>query len=126
MWRQGPRPAAGSPTTHRPQGRSGKAISLVEPEELPFLMDLQLYLGRTLNAIPADRKRGGADDEPDGYTDPQEIVLASFPASRLESEVEFINTQIAASHELGELLGVATRALQVATAAPCNGHVTAM
>ena len=39
-------------------GRSGKAISLVEPEELPFLMDLQLYLGRSLNAIPADRKRG--------------------------------------------------------------------
>jgi len=35
-------------------GRSGTAVSLVEPDELPFLYDLSLYLGRPVKAVPSE------------------------------------------------------------------------
>ena len=47
-------------------GRAGRAISFVEPEELPYLIDLQLYLGRTLRPVPPGRGSQGASKEARG------------------------------------------------------------
>ncbi|KAL1508816.1 hypothetical protein AB1Y20_004911 [Prymnesium parvum] len=91
-------------------GRPGKAVSLVEPEELPFLMDLKLYLGRTLHAVPADHRVAAAEE---GEIDVSTIVLARFPTTLLETEVEFVQSHLSASDELQDLLGVASRALQM-------------
>jgi len=76
-------------------GRSGKAVSLIEPEELPYLMDLQLYLGRSLAVVPAGSPDEFADNETTsaevaGVGDADRICLAGFPVSQLESEVEYI------------------------------------
>ena len=38
----------------------GTAVSLVEPEELPYLLDLSLYLGRPVAAVPSEADSGGA------------------------------------------------------------------
>lgn len=34
------------------QGRRGSAFSLVDPEELPYMMDLHLFLGRPVASAP--------------------------------------------------------------------------
>lgn len=99
-------------------GRSGKAVSLIEPEELPYLMDLQLYLGRSLAVVPAGSPDEFADNETTsaevaGVGDADRICLAGFPVSQLESEVEYIAGVLRSQPELSDLHGVATRALQM-------------
>ena len=42
------------------RGRTGRALSLVEHEELPYLVDLMLYLGRNLTPVPIGGERRGA------------------------------------------------------------------
>ena len=97
-------------------GRSGRAISLVEPEEMPYLVDLHLYLGRNLRPVPlgeegpssssaaAANGRVGANDD---------VPLAVLPPSTLEIEVEYVNRQLNANPELDALHRVAMRSLQM-------------
>ena len=40
-------------------GRSGTAFSLVAPDELPYVLDLHLFLGRPLNWATPGRKYTG-------------------------------------------------------------------
>ena len=88
-------------------GRTGRALSLVEHEELPYLVDLMLYLGRNLTPVPIGGEGatdvGGADD----------VELGVLPSTRLEAEVEYINGLMRETPELGALQRVATRALQM-------------
>ena len=76
-------------------GRTGRALSLVEHEELPYLVDLMLYLGRNLTPVPIGGEgaadEGGADD----------VELGVLPSTRLEAEVEYINGLMRETPELG-------------------------
>ena len=45
------------------QGKSGLAVSLVEPDELPYMVDLHLYLGHPLQDT-YDDAGGSVDHEP--------------------------------------------------------------
>ncbi|PVD32687.1 hypothetical protein C0Q70_08132 [Pomacea canaliculata] len=44
-------------------GRSGVAYSLIAAEELPYLVDLHVFLGREIKVVPPD----GQQDDSDGY-----------------------------------------------------------
>ena len=58
-------------------GRSGTAYSLLSPDELPYLLDLHLFLGKAVTlATPGSEERSG--------------VLGSVPHSVLGEEDEFI------------------------------------
>ena len=39
-------------------GRTGTAYSLVSPDELAFVIDLHLFLGRSLNLVRSGKKYG--------------------------------------------------------------------
>ncbi|EOD14477.1 hypothetical protein EMIHUDRAFT_196834 [Emiliania huxleyi CCMP1516] len=85
----------------------GTAVSLVEPEELPYLLDLSLYLGRPVAAVPSEADSGGARAAP---PDPAAgcLVLGRFPVSLLSHEVE--QAVYAERPEAAELARVASRA----------------
>ena len=39
-------------------GRSGSAFSLVSPDEMPFVLDLHLFLGRSLKMVTSNTQKG--------------------------------------------------------------------
>ena len=88
-------------------GRSGWAWSFVTPVELPYLCDLQLFLGRPL--VSAHRM---ASDEPLDLHGA--LVLGTLPRETLDDEVEFVDnmmhasSNVAAQHDA--LRGVVQRA----------------
>ncbi|KAL6079659.1 ATP-dependent RNA helicase DDX54 [Balamuthia mandrillaris] len=60
-------------------GRSGTAYSLVAPEEVPFMLDLHLFLGRpAVNKVPAGTT----------YHDSQ-VYYGNVPSYLLESQIDF-------------------------------------
>ncbi len=67
-------------------GRQGWAWSLVTNTELPYLLDLQLFLGRPL--VSAKGSAGAAAD----FTD--SLLLGSMPRDLLDAEVEYVNTSL--------------------------------
>nr|XP_004611249.1 unnamed protein product [Sorex araneus] len=84
-------------------GRSGTAYSLVAPDELPYLLDLHLFLGRALSlACPGDTpSAGGADG-----------VLGRVPQTVVDDEDGGLRTAREASQELQGLGRVAGNAQQ--------------
>ncbi|KAJ2397094.1 ATP-dependent RNA helicase dbp10, partial [Coemansia sp. RSA 2559] len=71
-------------------GRRGWAYSLITTEELPFVMDLQLFLGRPLHlgsSFYRDNKKTPT------YT--KEIVLGRFPLELIEAEKEWVIAAVA-------------------------------
>ncbi|KAI9463699.1 ATP-dependent RNA helicase DBP10 [Lactarius psammicola] len=78
-------------------GRPGWAWSFVGPTELPYLVELQLFLGRPL---VCDVPRG---DE-GSYT--ESLVLGAFPRETLDDEVAYIRILDAENHALPTLRNV--------------------
>lgn len=70
-------------------GRFGRAVSLVEPEELPYLVDLHLYLGRTLRPVPLS-----GSCATDAGCDLNTVDLAVFPPTPLEAEMEYAEVRV--------------------------------
>jgi ATP-dependent RNA helicase DDX54/DBP10 len=68
-------------------GRTGTAISFVTGDELPYLLDLQLFLGRSLVLSATYENR--VDISPD-YT--SEIVLGSVPPNVLGMDMENVQS----------------------------------
>ncbi|KAJ2887800.1 ATP-dependent RNA helicase dbp10, partial [Coemansia asiatica] len=66
-------------------GRRGWAYSLVTPEEIPYVLDLQLFLGRTLHLGSSVYLKNGKTPE---YT--SEIVLGQFPIELTELDSEWV------------------------------------
>eukprot|EP00300_Choanocystis_sp_HF-7_P006956 c15003_g1_i2.p1 GENE.c15003_g1_i2~~c15003_g1_i2.p1 ORF type:complete len:778 (+),score=190.70 c15003_g1_i2:50-2335(+) len=71
-------------------GRKGFAFSLVSPDELPYMIDLHLFLGGDLNC-------GKGDSTP---FDPARSYYGAIPADLLSMEVEGTKTIIAETVEL--------------------------
>ncbi|KAI0256032.1 DEAD-domain-containing protein [Lactifluus subvellereus] len=78
-------------------GRPGWAWSFAGPTELPYLIELQLFLGR-----PLTRDAPGGDEAP--YT--ENLVLGAFPREALDDEVAYIRALDAEHHALPALRGV--------------------
>jgi ATP-dependent RNA helicase DDX54/DBP10 len=87
-------------------GRKGWAWSLVAHGELPYLCDLQLFLGRPLitlsSSIPASAT---TSEEP--YT--QSLILAPFPRDLMDLEVEYVRTLDESQNTLPTLRAVMGR-----------------
>ncbi|KAG2074614.1 ATP-dependent RNA helicase DBP10 [Suillus decipiens] len=87
-------------------GRKGWAWSLVAHGELPYLCDLQLFLGRPLisssSSIPASAT---TSEEP--YT--QSLLFAPFPRDLMDSEVEYVRTLDESQNTLPTLRAVMGR-----------------
>ncbi|XP_027422460.1 ATP-dependent RNA helicase DDX54 isoform X1 [Bos indicus x Bos taurus] len=85
-------------------GRSGTAYSLVAPDEVPYLLDLHLFLGRALTlARPPE--------EPSG-TEGGDGVLGRVPQGVVDDEDCGLRTSLEASLELRGLSRVANNAQQ--------------
>jgi len=85
-------------------GRRGWAWSFVGRDEVPFLLDLQLFLGRPL----VDHVRLDGDVPPEtAFT--TSLVLAPFPRDALDEEIEHIKQLGEVNFELGSLRGVMER-----------------
>lgn len=85
-------------------GRSGTAYSLVAPDEVPYLLDLHLFLGRTLTlACPHEEPSGAVGG--DG-------VLGRVPQSVVDDEDCSLRNTLEASLELQGLGRVADNAQQ--------------
>nr|XP_010341150.1 ATP-dependent RNA helicase DDX54 isoform X2 [Saimiri boliviensis boliviensis] len=85
-------------------GRSGTAYSLVAPDEIPYLLDLHLFLGRPLAlALPLEEPSGAAGV--DG-------VLGRVPQSVVDEEDGGLQSTLEASLELRGLARVADNAQQ--------------
>ncbi|KAM4827340.1 ATP-dependent RNA helicase DDX54 isoform 2-T2 [Thomomys bottae] len=85
-------------------GRSGTAYSLVAPDEVPYLLDLHLFLGRALNLARPQEEPSGAVGT-DG-------VLGRVPQSVVDEEDGGLRSTLEASLELRGLGRVAENAQQ--------------
>ncbi|KAF0553306.1 DEAD-domain-containing protein [Gigaspora margarita] len=79
-------------------GRKGWAYSLITPEELPYLLDLQLFLGRRLLF-------GSATNSTPDYT--SDIIIGFFPHDPLGSYVEWVKGKQQEINNLKSLCDVA-------------------
>jgi ATP-dependent RNA helicase DDX54/DBP10 len=84
-------------------GRKGTAYSLVAPDELPFLLDLQLFLGQPLVVA-------GSQDAPSGDA---ALVLGTMPRDLLDMEHERVCAQVALNGTLEALQKVVMNAYKL-------------
>ncbi|KAL6708507.1 ATP-dependent RNA helicase dbp10 [Coniothyrium glycines] len=80
-------------------GRKGWAYSLCRHVDLPYLIDLQMFLGKRLSL-------GRSSDEPNYAED---FVVGSLAPYQLESSVEIVNKHLADDEDLALLLSVAEK-----------------
>ncbi|XP_021042257.1 ATP-dependent RNA helicase DDX54 isoform X1 [Mus pahari] len=85
-------------------GRSGTAYSLVAPDEVPYLLDLHLFLGRSVTLARPHEEPSGAVGR-DG-------VLGRVPQSVVDDEDSSLQTTMGASLDLQGLHRVANNAQQ--------------
>lgn len=81
-------------------GRKGWAWSFVTNTELPYLLDLQLFLGRPL-------KNDVAEDGDQVYT--EFLVFGTFERSKIDEDVEYIRSLDDINHSLPSLREVMKR-----------------
>ncbi|KAG6897896.1 hypothetical protein C0992_009380 [Termitomyces sp. T32_za158] len=81
-------------------GRQGWAWSFVTNTELPFLLDLQLFLGRPI-------KNDATEDCDRPYI--ESLVLGTFERSKIDEDIEYIRTLEDANHALPSLRDVMKR-----------------
>ncbi|OWK14928.1 hypothetical protein Celaphus_00000273 [Cervus elaphus hippelaphus] len=86
-------------------GRSGTAYSLVAPDEVPYLLDLHLFLGRALTLARPPQ-------EPSAGTEGGDGVLGRVPQGVVDDEDCGLRTSLEASLELRGLSRVADNAQQ--------------
>ncbi|XP_014396600.1 PREDICTED: ATP-dependent RNA helicase DDX54 [Myotis brandtii] len=86
-------------------GRSGTAYSLVAPDEVPYLLDLHLFLGRALTLARPH-------EEPSGECGRRGRLLGRVPQSVVDDEDSGLRNTLEASLELRGLGRVADNAQQ--------------
>jgi len=81
-------------------GQSGWAYALVRDKDLPYLLDLQLFLGRKLVV--------GQEEKELSYA--QDVVLGTLQRPRVEVNVEWVNKIIGDSEDIRLIRGVVAKA----------------
>jgi len=92
-------------------GRVGTAYSLLTRDELPYLLDLHLFLARPLRPAPVQSIAAAAGAMQDA--DPETSVYGSFPLVSLESAGEHVRELVAHSSDLQAQLRYATNAFKL-------------
>lgn len=85
-------------------GRKGWSYSLVQTSEMPYLLDLQLFLGRRL--VMGRNNSASANFAED-------LILGSIPRSRLDISAESITRLLDEDEDLEALRGVTTKATKM-------------
>lgn len=83
-------------------GRQGWAWSFVSPVELPYLLDLQLFLGRPIKSEASASEEQGKGESL--YT--ESLMLGTFTREKMDEEVEYIRSLDEANHALPVLRDV--------------------
>ncbi|VDN24984.1 unnamed protein product [Gongylonema pulchrum] len=92
-------------------GRVGRAISLFSFDEVPYVSDLFLFLGRTLDfAIPGSVYKGKRFVKI--FRNYDGTLIGAFPCDIVEEEAEFLKNMHDNSDELNELLKKAENAMK--------------
>ena len=81
-------------------GQMGSCHSLVTEGDLPYLLDLQLFLGRNLQFGTAAR---GADNK-------EEMIVGSIPRTGVDTWAEWLEQQLQQFADLSAMKGVAIKA----------------
>ena len=81
-------------------GRKGWSYSFVRDTDAPYLLDLQLFLGRTLVV--------GQDAKSPSFTD--DVVVGALKRDALETQVEWVNRLLDESEDINALRGIAMKA----------------
>jgi ATP-dependent RNA helicase DDX54/DBP10 len=81
-------------------GRQGWAWSFVTNTELPYLLDLQLFLGRPLKSDV---------DEDGDQVYAENLILGTFEQEKIDADVEFVRTLEETNHSLPALREVMRR-----------------
>jgi ATP-dependent RNA helicase DDX54/DBP10 len=98
-------------------GNKGWAYSIVSDNELPYLLDLELFLGKKILLTPMYETRAELMKEKLGeeykipkvsFTD--RMVLGSAPRINVENMMELFNHLISSNYDLSVLQGVALKA----------------
>ncbi|KAJ8100730.1 P-loop containing nucleoside triphosphate hydrolase protein [Lipomyces tetrasporus] len=76
-------------------GKRGRAFSLVKESEVPYLLDLELFLGKSL-LLPTQAQNTGPDEI--DYT--ASIVVGGFPRDDLERSCEDVQSVLAKDFDL--------------------------
>ncbi len=92
-------------------GRVGTAYSLLTRDELPYLLDLHLFLARPLRPAPVQSIAAAAGAMQDA--DPETSVYGSFPLVSLESAGEHVRELVAHSTDLQSQLRYANNAFKL-------------
>lgn len=102
-------------------GRTGTAYSFTTRDELPYLIDLHLFLSRPLAPAPvrplqeaaAVFRAGIAGRDPSGTALGDSSIYGTFPLAALDDEIEHLREVIAASPDLGSQLNSAENAMKL-------------
>jgi ATP-dependent RNA helicase DDX54/DBP10 len=85
-------------------GRRGWAYSLVRAEDAPYMIDLQLFLGRKLVFAQEGEKKSRKD-----FEFARDIVVGSLLRDKVERAVEAVNKLLAEDSDLSAMKGVSVR-----------------
>ncbi|KAK9366014.1 P-loop containing nucleoside triphosphate hydrolase protein [Lipomyces kononenkoae] len=86
-------------------GKRGRAFSLVKESEVPYLLDLELFLGKSL-LLPAQAR----DTDFDEIDCTANMVVGSFPRDDLERSCEDVQSVIAKDFDLSSIQQVSVKA----------------
>ncbi|KAL4420282.1 hypothetical protein ABPG77_005622 [Micractinium sp. CCAP 211/92] len=93
-------------------GRTGTAYSLLTRDELPFLLDLHLFLSRPLRAATVQGIREAAA-EAEHLAPAAGSVYGAFPQAALDDALVRVRTTLAGSHDLAGQLKSAENAFRL-------------
>ncbi|CCH43589.1 hypothetical protein BN7_3142 [Wickerhamomyces ciferrii] len=98
-------------------GNKGWAYSIVSENELPYLLDLELFLGKKILLTPMHEKKCEIlkEQQGDSYVEPkisytERMVLGQAPRINVESMTELFNNILSNDYDLKVLQGVSTKA----------------
>ncbi|KAK9455418.1 P-loop containing nucleoside triphosphate hydrolase protein [Dipodascopsis uninucleata] len=86
-------------------GKRGRAYSLIKESDLPYLLDLELFLGKKLilpSEVPEDQTR-------DDLSFTENMYLGSFPRDDIERSCEDVQNILNKDYDLSALLQVAKK-----------------
>lgn len=98
-------------------GHRGWAYTIVSESELPYLLDLELFLGRKILLTPMHEKKCEILQEQQGeeYVEPKvnysdRMILGAAPRINVENMMEMFNHLIETNYDLKVLQGVSAKA----------------
>uniref|UniRef100_A0A915DVE4 Helicase C-terminal domain-containing protein n=1 Tax=Ditylenchus dipsaci TaxID=166011 RepID=A0A915DVE4_9BILA len=86
-------------------GKPGVAFSLVTPDELPYLVDMFLFLGRPMNFA-------GVESKQHQYSNDDDVIIGRFPETLAHLETEFLRNIHDTSIEISDLLHKSENAMK--------------